>query len=62
MNNMPTIGPGHMEVCTQCVEMRKREVEHLVCEELEKHVTLLNGNDLLKDLMKLRRGQHDSEA
>ena len=55
----PQYGPGQMEVCYKCTEYlrREREIEKQIADELEKHPELLNGNALLHDLMRLRRGE-----
>jgi hypothetical protein len=61
-SRFPTIGPGNMKVCQECTEHLKHDVDHRIADELEKHPETLNGNDLLRDLLKLRRGQHGYES
>lgn len=55
---LATIGPGQMEICQRCTQFlrRQNEIEKQVADELEQHPELMNGNGLLRDLMKLRRG------
>lgn len=57
-----TIGPGNMDVCRECTSNPKREIEHQIADELEKHPEILNGNALLHDLLRLRRGQRGYES
>jgi hypothetical protein len=57
MSDKPTIGPGNMDVCRECTEHLKHDVDHKIADELEKHPEILNGNALLHDLLRLRRGQ-----
>ena len=56
------IGPGHMDVCQKCQEHLKHDVDHRIADVLEQHPEILNGCMELKDLLKLRRGQHGSET
>ena len=62
-SRFPTIGPGNMDVCRDCVvqHQRESEIEHQIADELEKHPEILNGNAVLHDLLKMRRGQHNEK-
>ncbi len=53
------IGSGYTDLCKRCLEKMKQDVASQIADELEKHPEILNGNNLLHDLVKLRRGQHD---
>ena len=68
-SRFPTSGPGKMEMCRECVIQHQREADHLryrseiankIADELENHPEILNGNTLLHDLLKLRRGQREN--
>jgi 16S rRNA A1518/A1519 N6-dimethyltransferase RsmA/KsgA/DIM1 with predicted DNA glycosylase/AP lyase activity len=60
-SRFPTIGPGKMDVCQKCVEHLKHEIDHRIADELEQHPEILNGHIWLRDMLKLRRGQHNQE-
>ena len=59
MSNTPTIGPGQTEVCMRCVEHLKNDYDHKIADYLEQHPEILNGHIYLRELLKLRRGQHE---
>ena len=57
----PTIGPGKMEICNQCIVQHDRDVERLIADEVQAHPEILNGNSYLRDLVKMRRQNLQSD-
>jgi len=60
-SRFPTIGPGKMDVCRECVEHWKQGYDRLISDFVEQHPEIQNGYSALHDWIKLRRGQHNQE-
>ena len=56
----PTIGAGQTEICKKCVEHLKHDYDHRIADKVEKMCMPSDiMDDELRDLLKLRRGQHE---
>jgi len=57
----PTIGPGKMDICNRCIVQHERDVERLIADEIQAHPEMINGNSYLRDLVKMRRQNLQSD-
>ena len=61
MTDSPTIGPGNMQVCRECVEHLKHDVDHRIADKVESMCLPTSVmDDELHDLLKLRRSHRES--
>jgi hypothetical protein len=59
--NDPIVGPGNMEICRRCTTQHERDVERMIADEVQAHPEMINGNSYLRDLVKMRRQNLQSD-
>jgi len=56
----PLYGPGNAPMCRRCLEHLKHDVDHKIADKVESMSFPSDiMDDELRDLFKLRRGQHE---